>query len=273
MKAEIKNDMNKFAKAALLVATGIFLGAQVSQAQYLANDLVLGFDRVDNGGVGPQPADYVINLGNFQTAIGVGGSSVMNLTALFNQGTFNSIYTSLGSGVSLSVVGGNGATVGRDLFATVTRSGLGTPGVAGSASPGSVLSSFMGSGANNVAAMAGPGGLNLSAGQSTTVAQSDPNSFNTWMLSSTPPSYLSGTGIDPQTTTAGTILYADLYRGINGVNGNNLDYQGYFTLDLSGTASLTFTPAGVPEPATWALLAGGCLLLISLRRPLRKTNA
>src|SRR5581483_1126031 len=136
---------------------------------YLANDLVLGFDRVDNNGSGPQPADYVINLGNFQTAVGAGGNTVVDLTGLFNAGTFTSLYGTLGSGVSMSVVGGNGASVGRDIFATVQRGGLGTPSTPDSIAPGALSSTFMASGANDVGAMAGPSGLNLSAGQSITI--------------------------------------------------------------------------------------------------------
>src|SRR5215467_7161321 len=127
--------MNKFAKAKILAAAGVLLGAHAAQAQYLANDLVLGFDRVDNGGSGPQPADYVINLGNFQSSVGVGGSSNVNLSAMFNVSTFTSLYGALNSGVTMSVVGGNPATSGRDIFATVFRSGLGSPGIPGSSAP------------------------------------------------------------------------------------------------------------------------------------------
>src|SRR5262249_37198514 len=131
-----------------------------------------------------------------------------------------------------SVVGGNGATSGRDIFTTVLRGSLGTPAVPGSIAPDAILSTPMAQGANNVAAMSGPSGLNLSAGQSITVAQADPNSFNTWILSTTPPSYLSQSGLDPRGTTTGSVIYEDLYRARNNVNGNNFDYLGYFTLDM-----------------------------------------
>ena len=147
--------MNKFARATILAAAGVLLGCPGAHAQYAANDLVLGFDRVDNGGSGPQPADYVINLGNFQSAVGAGGSTTVSLTTLFNAGTFSGLYGSLGSGVTMSVVGGNGALTGRDIFTTVLRSGAGTPAVPGSSAPGALLSSFMANGANDVAAMMG----------------------------------------------------------------------------------------------------------------------
>lgn len=260
--------MNLFAKAAFLAAAGVYLGATNTQAAYAANDLLLGFDRVDNGGIGTQPADYVINLGNFQTSVGVGGNIVVNLSSLLSLTTFNTVYGSLGSGVSMSVVGGSGATSGRNLFATVGRGGAGFGNVPGSIAPDPIASAFMASGANDVAAMAN--GLNLSSGQSTLISQSDVNSFNTWVLSSTPPSYFSGTGIDPSAATGGAALYEDLYRAVNNVNGNGFDYLGYFTLDPNAIQQLTFTPVGVPEPGTYALLGVGGWLLYVLRRPNQK---
>jgi hypothetical protein len=256
-----KTIMNKFPKAAAIVATaGVLLFARGAQAAYLANDLVLGFN-----GTLPSQADYVINLGNFQTSVGVGGGAVVDLSSSFNLTTFNGLYGTLSRGVSMSVVGGKGATSGRDIFATVTRSGLGTPSFAGSTAPDALLSTPMANGANRVGALAGPTGLGLSAGQSTTVAQSDPNSFNTWILSSTPPSYLSDTGIDPRGTSAGSTLYEDLYRAQNGINGNAFEYLGFFTLDTASSPNLTFTPTGVPEPGPVTLAVLGSFLLFVLR--------
>jgi len=249
--------MNKFFKAVLPVAA-LALGLQGAQAGYLVNDLILGFNR-DPG----QPADYVINLGNFQTSVGVGGGSTVDLSGYFSVSTFNSLYSSLSSGVSMSVVGGNGATAGRDLFATVLRNGAGYGGVAGSVAPDPILSGFIASGANDVGAMSGPGGLNLSAGQNAVVPQSDAASFRTWILSTTPPSYFSGTGIDPRGTDS-PALYEDLYRVQNGVNGNQFDYLGYFSLDPNGAQTLTFTP--VPEPSTAGLFAIGAVAGLCLRR-------
>jgi hypothetical protein len=265
--------VNKSLKTAVLAASGFILASHVATAQYSPNDLVLGFDRVDNGGVGPQPADYIINLGNFQTGVGVGGAGVMDLSSLFSPTTFNSIYTSLSSGVAMGVVGGNGATTGRDIFTTVLRSGAGAPNVPGSSAPGSIASAFMANGANDVAAMSGTSGLNLGAGQFTTKPQSDANSFNTWILSSTPPSYSSGTGIDPRGATGGSVLYEDLYQARNNVNGNNFAYIGYFTLDMRGPGSLTFSPSTVPEPSSVALLVGGAAIMAWLRRRTIARNA
>jgi hypothetical protein len=258
--------VNKSLKTAVLAASGLILASQIATAQYNVNDLVLGFDRVDNGGSGPQPADYIINLGNYVSGVGVGGAGITDLSSLFSPTTFNSLYTSLSSGVSMSVVGGNGATTGRDIFTTVLRSGAGAPNVPGSSSPGSLSSTFMGNGANTVGAMMGPSGLNLSAGMHTSVPQNDANSFNTWILSTTPPSYFAGTGLDPRGSTGGSVLYEDLYQARNGVNANNFAYLGYFTLDMSGAGTLTFSPSTVPEPSSVALLAGGAALMAWLGR-------
>src|SRR5262245_7424792 len=132
-----KETMNKFFRAAL--SATLLLGFQDAHAAYLVNDLILGFDR-DNGS-GGGPSDYVINLGNFQSAVGVGGSSVVDLSGLFSVSTFNSLYGSLSSGVTMSVVGGNGAASGRSLFASVLRGG---------SAPEAIPAGFMASGANDV---------------------------------------------------------------------------------------------------------------------------
>jgi hypothetical protein len=248
--------MNKFLKTGCVCAAGV-LAAVLPAQGYSPNDLVLGFDTA-----AVNSSNYVINLGNFQS-VGVGSGTVVNLSSYFDVGTFNSLYGSLSSGVTMSVVGGNGGSAGRDLFATALRSGGGYGGVAGSIAPDSILSAFMASGANDVGAMSGSGGLNLSAGQSAIVAQNDASSFRTWILSTTPPSYYSGTGIDPR-GTASPVLYEDLYRAQNGVNGNQFDYVGYFTLDPNGANSLTFT--AVPEPSAVGLLAIGGLALLRCRR-------
>ncbi|HYV28606.1 MAG TPA: hypothetical protein VFA77_13805, partial [Candidatus Eisenbacteria bacterium] len=90
--------MKQILKAAMLIAAVVLASASGAQAAHVVNVLILGFDRV--APAPPQPADYVINLGNYQTAVGVGGTSVANLTSLFEVSTFNSLYGSLSSGVS-----------------------------------------------------------------------------------------------------------------------------------------------------------------------------
>jgi hypothetical protein len=124
----------------------------------------------------------------------------------------------------------------------------------------------MAGGANDVSAMSGSSGLGLGSGQSAVVAQSDPSSFATWILGMTPPSYSSGTGIDPR-ATGSPVLYEDLYEAQNGINGNQFQYLGYFTLDPNGPQTLTFT--AVPEPASAALAGLGMAAVLILRRAKR----
>jgi hypothetical protein len=250
--------MNRLNKFGWIVSAAVLTALLPARAAYSPNDLVLGFD-IGTGG----SSDYVINLGNFQTSVGVGSGSVVDLSGYFNAGTFNSLYGSLSSGVTMSVVGGSGATAGRDLFATVLRNGGGYGGVSRSTAPDATLSGFMANGANDVGAMSGPSGLNLSAGQSTVVPQNDPSSFQTWVLSTVPPSYFSATGIDPR-GAGSPALYEDLYQAQNGVNGNQFQYLGYFSLDPNGAQTLTFT--AVPEPSTAALIAIGAVAGLYLRR-------
>jgi hypothetical protein len=252
--------MKNLSRTAALV--GLLVTAYTSQAQYNANDLALGFNRVDNGGTGPQPSDYIIDLGNAFSSVGVGGSTVVNLSSYFNLTLFNSTFSGgLPSGVSMSAVGGNPASgTSRGLFATVPRLTLGGPGnVAGSSAPDPLTSTAMGSGANGVKSMIN--GLPLSAGAGTTVPQTDPNSFNTWVLSITPPSYQSGTGIDPRAFGSSSVLFEDLYHADSS---GNFSYTGYFTLD-TGNDVLTFTPAAVPEPSAIGFIAAGLALFWLLR--------
>lgn len=250
--------MKKFLKTALpgvtVAASAVTLllaSAASTQAAYVANDLILGFNK----GGGSGPADYVIDLGNANSVVGVGGSSAVNLSSFFNLGTFNGLYGGL-AGVSMGVLGGNPATAGRDLYITSLRtSNFGSPTIAGSTAPLALASTPMANGVNDLTSMLA--GLGLSAGGSATIAQSDPSSFFNNVLSTTPPSFLADTGRNPSGSVAsGSVIYEDLYRAVpNGA----FAYLGYFALDVSGNGSLMFTPNTVPEPSSGALFGVGLL--------------
>lgn len=254
--------MRKFVKTAMLGTLGLLLVSHNVQAAYVANDLILGF----NSGRGTGPNDYIIDLGNANTAVGVGGTAQVVLP--YNSATFNSLYGSLSGGVSMSVVGGNSATSGRDLYMTVLRSAAGDPSLAGSVAPTALASTPMANGVNQVGLMVN--NLGLSVGGSATVAQSDPNSvWNNILDPLNPNTFVSKTGRDPSGSVAsGSVLYEDLYRAVpNGA----FNYLGYFTLDTSG-GSLVFTPSAfvpVPEPASYGLFAGLGLLALTIRRQLK----
>jgi hypothetical protein len=254
--------------AAALALAGLLLATHDGLAQfYVGNDVVLGFNRLDNGGAGPQPPDYVLNLGNAFSSVGVGGSTVVNLSSYLNLTTFNSTFAGgLASGVSMSAVGGNpvgGSSLG--LFATLPRLSLGSPNVAGSTTPHPLSSSALTSAASDIASMMN--GLGLGAGGSATVLQTSPNSFNSWVLSTSPPSYQSATGIDPRAFGSGPLLYEDLYHADSS---GAFSYTGFLTLD-TGSASLTFTPSVIPEPSPFGLICVGLVVSWLLNRsPFRK---
>lgn len=236
---------------------GLVLVSSAS-AQFNNNDLLLGFSKS-----GAQN-DYIIDLGNANSAVGVGGSAVKDLSSLFSSSTFNTTFGGL-NGVSMGVVGGTPSFAGRDLYYTVLRGAVLTPDVPGSTAPPSLASSPMGSGVGDVVSLVA--GLSLSSGGSTTVAQGSASSWSSLISPGVnPPSFTVDSGRDPMAQASGTLIYEDLYRG---TPGNNFAYQGYFTLDTTpgGGSSLTFTPASlaVPEPSTSGLMVSGALLGLASR--------
>ncbi len=249
--------MNRLVKTAALAALGVAMGT-TAKAQYNANDLILGFTKTGAAN------DYVIDLGNANTTVGVGGSTVHDLSGDFSLATLSAQFGGL-NGASMGVAGGNGATAGRDLYYTELRGALGTPPVPGSTAPGSLASTPIANGANDVSAVAN--GLPLSAGQSATPAQGNASSWSTAVVN-----FGIDTGRNPMSQANGSLIYEDLYRGTpNGA----FAYDGFFTLDTSGSGSLTFTPAAtaVPEPSTYGMLAGAGLLALSLRRQFTHKSA
>jgi hypothetical protein len=250
-----KNVMNRLLKSAVLAGLGFAL-VPTARAQYNNNDLILGFTKS-----GAQN-DYLIDLGNANLGVGVGGTAVKDLSSLFSASTFNTAFGGL-AGVNMGVVGGNSGFAGRDLYYTVLRGAVGTPSAPGSTAPGALASSPMGSGVGDVAGFVA--GLSLSPGGSTTVAQGASTSWSSLISPGVnPPSFIIDSGRDPMAQASGTIIYEDLY---NATPGNNFSYDGYFTLDTTTGGNLTFTPAAlaVPEPSTSGLLVCGALLAFANR--------
>jgi hypothetical protein len=256
--------MKLFTKPAVLAAGVSLISLAAHAASFAANDLYLGFNQASAS------SDYLIDLGQ-ASAVGVGGSSVVDLSGLVSLSLINSTFTSP-VGVSMGVVGGKSdiPTGTYDLYATALRiGGAGTPGVAGSDLTG--FNHSQGTIANAESTLTTVGfptagnGLLISSGSS-----------GSWTKNVSPTlsanTFYGASGVDPSSAIDGSgILYEDLWKATPG----EYSYMGYFTLDASGSsASLTFTPTAVPEPASGALFCAGTLFLwVCFRRRFSRKKA
>jgi hypothetical protein len=253
--------MNQIKKTALLALAGAAL-VSTANAQYTANnnDLLLGFTP------GTPSTDYIIDLGS-ATAVGVGGSSVVDLSGSVSLSQLQSLYGLGMANLQLGVVGGSKLGNG-DIYSTILRDG--GAGVASSANT-SLTAPGQGSSSATKLLVNYPntiGGNLLSSSSSATVATSDSSSWKSVMLPGSPA--VGGTFTEdyhnPDSTYSGTgLLYEDLYQAVGGASGAAV-YKGYFTFGNDGT--FTFTPAtlAVPEPSVYGVFAGAGLLLLSLGR-------
>jgi len=254
-------------KAALL-AVGVAMASQAVHAQISANDLILGFNQA-----GVSSSDYIVDLGNASTAAGVGGSSVVDLSSAINMSSFNTAFAGGPNGVAVGIAGGNNGIGTKDVFATQLRNGLGTPSVAGSATPANPSSAtFISTAAAAVNAIS-PLGVTPSSGSTSWSTQVAPSPSGSG-------AFVNDIGVNPESTITGSTIIEDLYQdnrsGSLGQTG--WAYDGYFTLTFlsPSSESLTFTPASfvpVPEPATYGVLAGAGLLALCLRRQLGRQTA
>lgn len=232
--------MKQLTSTALLIG-GTILVSQSAFGQAVANDLYFGFQNANGGGT----ADYIINLGPASNI--VGGSTVVNLSSDFSLSDFNAVL-----GTSTSMLGGVvGALQGNqtaDVYLTQLRSGgAGTPSVAGSTAPAGLSRSFDNGAAVALGTLfspaAGTGGL-------------DPN--KTWESDVEPTftanSFWGNTGANPDSSVGhSSVLYEDLWFTSNSsISGTKpFVYEGYFTLDLTGSnPSLTFTPTNAAVALT-----------------------
>jgi hypothetical protein len=270
--------MNKIKKTTLLAVAGLGLVSQ-AHAQFQNGDLVLGFTEAGKAN------EYIVELGNFQTVVGVGGSSVMDLSSHFNQSSFNGAFSTL-SGANMGVVGGSKLFAASFVYETALRTGgAGVPSVPGSTAPPQLAHAAGQNGLSAVVAMLASGtALGLSAGNDLVTPRGGAGSANaSWfnnVESATPPSssFFSATGYQPDQTASSSIIYEDLWGTptTTASGAYNFNYMGYFTLDMSGAnASLTFTPSAavVPEPTTYGAIAGAGLLLLCLRRQFTRKSA
>ena len=221
---------------------GALMASQSAFAQValISNDLYMGFENQAGGG----SSDYIINLG---AASGiVGGGSVVNLSSDFSLSDFNAVL-----GISSSMLGGVvAASNGNppDLYVTQLRSGgAGTPSVPGSTSPGTFYQGDIIVGYNDLSQL-----LNLPSAGNGLLDTSK------YWESYVEPTFTSGTfygdtGINPDAAVAtNSVLYEDLwYVSNNSISTKKpFTYLGYFTLNPTGSPSLTFTPTNAPASLT-----------------------
>ena len=120
--------MNKTIKSFVLAAA-VALSSPLARAAYNNNDLILGFEQAtfDNATqTYTGPNDYIIDLGS-AASVGVGGSSMVNLSSSFDLFTFSMLYGSFANGLNMGVVGGTPSGSQQTLFLTVSRGSLGDP--------------------------------------------------------------------------------------------------------------------------------------------------
>ena len=257
--------MNKLAKIAVVVA-GLALVAQVAKANDF--DIILGFNG--NGAT----SDYVINLGNANTSVGVGSGQVTDLSSFFNATTFNSIFTAGVNGTLMGAGGGQNAT-SPTLYYTENRGAAGNASSALSLAPTLTSTSFAKNGAGNFNDLPNTfSGLN-STGGNLTVASSDPDSWSSQITSGNPGSFTSNTGLNSPSSAIGSgVIYEDLWQATKSGNKMVWTYTGYLTFDDTGSSpSLTFSAVPVPEPSTYGLFGAAGVLVLALRRRFSHKNA
>jgi hypothetical protein len=247
--------MNKLTKFALVAVVSASF-SQVAQASFKTNDLYLGFN------LSSAQSDYIIDLGQATTAVGAGGSTVVDLSTDFSLSTFNSIFTGGANGVNVAVVGGNNSAVtGYNIYATQIRvGGAGNPAVPGSSLAGTGHSSTqIGTAATTLTGNPWPvAGSGTNDGTKSYTTKVGPTV--------TAANFIGKCGVNPFGMFGSpAIVYLDLYYASPSVA---YTYKGYFTLDLStGTPHLTFTPSSsastAPPAPTLTITQSGITNIIS----------
>ena len=269
--------MNTKKIAMLAVAAGSLWSLDASaQFSYSPGDLLLGFRSMTSG------SDVVVDIGssstyiNATTAFTVSSFTAGQLTGTF--GSLNNLYFSVFGDVN----GFNQASSGlplNTLWLTAARSDVNTQTTAfnslSSTSQGNVRSQLdsiaNGAQATTLGAVAlsstvavEPGSMNSSGNLSYALGIQNPlnpsisgNVNRTW--SRYPVEAITSATFGTDTTPA----VLDLYQQNPGT-ANSGQFLGSFSLANNGT--MTFTPAAVPEPGTFAMFGAGLVALGAVRR-------
>jgi hypothetical protein len=255
----MKRGMKNLRTAAILTGGALMVSQSAfAQVSLISNDLYMGFENQAGGGA----SDYIINLGAASSL--VSGGSVVNLSSDFSLSDFNAVL-----GISSSMLGGVvAASNGNppDLYVTQLRSGgAGTPSVPGSTSPASFYKGDILVGYSDLSQLAnlpaaGNGFLDTSKSWENYV---EPNIA--------PGTFYGDTGINPDSSVGtSSVLYEDLWYVSNSSSSvkKPFTYVGYFTLNPTGSPSLTFTPTNAPASLTAPFIvsvskAGSTVMVVS----------
>jgi len=219
----------------LLIAAS---ACQVAQANFTINDLYLGFNESS------AQSDYIIDLGQ-PSVVGVGGTTVVDLSSHFSQTTFNSVFSGGANGVGVATVAASTAFNAYDVYATQVRTGgAGNPAVPGSSITAGHSSSQINGGASALTGiMSTVGGLPTAGNSALDSSKSYTSVVDT---TGSALNFIGKTGVIPfGTFDSSGIVYLDLYKASVS---SNYTYLGYFKFDLStATPHLSFTPSGAPN--------------------------
>jgi hypothetical protein len=254
--------MNKLTKAVLLSAA-VALANQAARAQLSPGDLILGFSPAATASSGN---DYVIDLGQVPT-----GNQVTHLGSLVDFTTFNSTFTTANQLAQVGIIDGfgiNGTTGDYDII-SVARVESGNPGAAGTETPPAKPST--GSRVTQAATA-----MSVITPGTPSITSSTSSFFQSTKVNGA--TFANNLQVDPRVSFSSTVAL-DLYKTLrSGAASLAYAYVGQLDIDLSSfsmttPATVDFIPAGfvsaVPEPATFGVIAGAGLLLLSLRRQFR----
>jgi hypothetical protein len=269
-------------KALLALAGSVLLVPASSEAALTHNDgdLLLGFRATGGTGV---TTSYLVNLGSIAQFLAADANDTIltldteignigaDLTTIYG-GSWQNRVDLLWSVTGVQLVGGNGLA-NKTLLAS-RASFAGAQGSTGWLRP----SAFNGIPSQQLSVEA----TKYEAGTDGTGQTESTNSLFALIQPNAMPNNHASFQAEPGSPAAydyfvnGSLGVENTFEAGTGPGGTALDfyfmqpgsgtgeYLGQFT--LSNTGTVTFTPEGVPEPSTALALAGGALVLASLRR-------
>ena len=259
--------MNNLFRCLNLVIPGVLLlGAADAQAAIVYNDrdLILGFRQ--SSGIGSATSlEFDLGSASLFEAAGapftVGDASLLNST--FGAGLLNVSFT---AGAAQQV--GSSPDPLRTLWITEPRADVTlqtTPWLRKSASNQSTTTAKIGSMGSQLSV-----GTATSVANAVTLANSDANSYGALIGANGNFGTFQG-GVENSTPNPFTTrIVSDLYKLTPSTQAGNFGtFLGYFELNSSGTMQYVPATSPVPEPSTYAAIAGVALIAFSIVRKSR----